>query len=284
MLIVRYQTADERPRVGALDGGRVRPLAVSTLASMLAGKSEFAAAVETADGSGADVSAVRLLAPVDGATEVWAAGVTYTRSRDARMEESAHAEDIYDRVYSAERPELFFKSVAWRVVGPGVDVSIRRDSAMSVPEPELGVVVAADAEVVGYTICNDMSSRDIEGDNPLYLPQAKLWLGSTALGPGIRPAAEIPDPYALDISASIRRGDDIVFTGAVSTSRLRRTFAELIGYLFREDRFPAGVVLSTGTGIVPPWGFSLLEGDVVRIEIEGIGVLENHVTRGVAGP
>ncbi|MFQ5516562.1 MAG: Rv2993c-like domain-containing protein, partial [Acidimicrobiia bacterium] len=152
MLIVRYQTADERPRVGALDGGRVRPLAVSTLASMLAAKSEFAAALDTAGGPGADVNDVRLLAPVDGATEVWAAGVTYTRSRDARMEESTHAEDIYDRVYSAERPELFFKSVAWRAVGPGAEVSIRRDSAMTVPEPELAVVVAADGEIIGYTI------------------------------------------------------------------------------------------------------------------------------------
>jgi 2-dehydro-3-deoxy-D-arabinonate dehydratase len=221
-----------------------------------------------------------LLAPVDGRTEVWAAGVTYERSRTARMAESENSADIYDRVYAAERPELFFKSVAWRVSGPGFPVSVRADSSIDVPEPELAAVLNYAGDVVGYTICNDMSSRSIEGQNPLYLPQAKIYLGGCAAGPWIRPAWEIPDPYALTIEMAISRGGSVAWQGSTSTSGLRRRVEELAGYLFREDDFPAGAVLSTGTSLVPDLPFTLEAGDEIRIKISEIGELVNPVVRG----
>jgi len=224
----------------------------------------------------------KLLAPVDGRTEVWAAGVTYERSRVARMTESEESADVYDRVYAADRPELFFKSAAWRVSGPGAPVSVRADSTIDVPEPELAVVLNADKEVVGYTICNDMSSRSIEGQNPLYLPQAKIYLGGCALGPSVRPAWEVPDPYALTIELTISRGREVAWAGNASTSALHRRIDELAGYLFREDDFPAGAVLSTGTSLVPDLPFTLQAGDEVRIAIPGIGELANPVVRGKA--
>jgi 2-dehydro-3-deoxy-D-arabinonate dehydratase len=223
-----------------------------------------------------------LLAPVDGRTEVWAAGVTYERSRTARMAESEHTADIYDRVYAAERPELFFKSAAWRVSGPGAPVSVRADSSVNVPEPELAVVLNFAGQVVGYTICNDMSSRSIEGHNPLYLPQAKIYLGGCAAGPWIRPAWEIPDPYALTIEMTISRGGSVAWAGTSSTSGLYRKIDELTSYLFREDEFPAGVVLSTGTSLVPDLPFTLEPGDEIRIKISEIGELVNPVVRGKA--
>src|SRR4051794_36555517 len=164
----------------------------------------------------------RLLAPLDGRTEVWAAGVTYERSRDARMEESSE-QSVYDRVYAARRPELFFKSVAWRVVTDGEPIAVRSDSAVTVPEPELAVVVTAAAEVFGYTVCDDVSSRDIEGENPLYLPQAKVYAGSCSLATGIRPAWEVPDPGALGIGVRVTRTGDTVFEGATSTARMHRS-------------------------------------------------------------
>jgi 2-dehydro-3-deoxy-D-arabinonate dehydratase len=223
-----------------------------------------------------------LLAPVDGRTEVWAAGVTYERSRTARMAESENSADIYDRVYAAERPELFFKSVAWRVSGPGCPVSVRADSSIDVPEPELAAVLNYAGDVVGYTICNDMSSRSIEGQNPLYLPQAKIYLGGCAVGPWIRPAWEIPDPYALTIEMAISRGGSVAWEGSTSTSGLRRRVEELTAYLFREDDFPAGAVLSTGTSLVPDLPFTLEAGDEIRIKISEIGELANPVVRGKA--
>jgi 2-dehydro-3-deoxy-D-arabinonate dehydratase len=223
-----------------------------------------------------------LLAPVDGRTEVWAAGVTYERSRTARMAESENSADIYDRVYAADRPELFFKSAAWRVSGPGAPVSVRADSSINVPEPELAAVLNYAGEVVGYTICNDMSSRSIEGQNPLYLPQAKIYLGGCAVGPWIRPAWEVPDPYALTIELTISRGGSVTWEGASSTASLRRRIDELAAYLFREDDFPDGAVLSTGTSLVPDLPFTLEAGDEIRIKISGIGELINPVVRGKA--
>jgi 2-dehydro-3-deoxy-D-arabinonate dehydratase len=223
-----------------------------------------------------------VLAPLDGETEVWAAGVTYERSMHARVQESLDSADIYDRVYTAPRPELFFKSAAWRVAGPGDRVSARADSQVDVPEPELAAVLNADADVIGYTICNDMSSRSIEGENPLYLPQAKIYLGGCAAGPGIRPAWEVEDPYGLTIEMTIRRDGDIAWTGQSSTAGLRRTVPELAAFLFREDEFPAGVVLSTGTSLVPDLPFTLRAGDEIRISITEIGELVNHVVRGKA--
>jgi 2-dehydro-3-deoxy-D-arabinonate dehydratase len=223
---------------------------------------------------------VELLAPVDGRTEVWAAGVTYERSRDARIDESEDSADVYDRVYTAERPEIFFKSVSWRVRGPGRAVSVRADSRVDVPEPELAAVLNYAGEVAGYTICNDMSSRSIEGQNPLYLPQAKIYLGGCAVGPWIRPAWEIPDPYDLTIELTITRDGQVAWQGRSSTSGLRRRIPELASYLFREDDFPAGAILSTGTSLVPDLPFTLQPADQVTIGISGIGELTNPVVRG----
>jgi 2-dehydro-3-deoxy-D-arabinonate dehydratase len=222
------------------------------------------------------------LAPVDGRTEVWAAGVTYERSRAARIAESEESADVYDRVYAAERPELFFKSAAWRVRGPGSAVSVRSDSSVDVPEPELAAVLNCAGDVVGYTICNDMSSRSIEGQNPLYLPQAKIYLGGCALGPWIRPVWEVPDPYSLTIEMTITRDGSVAWEGQSSTSGLRRRIGELAEYLFREEEFPAGAILSTGTSLVPDLPFTLQPGDEIRIHISQIGELVNPVVRGKA--
>jgi len=218
-----------------------------------------------------------VLAPIEG-QEVWAAGVTYYRSRGARMEESKDAGggDFYDRVYSAERPELFFKSTASRTVGVGGTVRIRQDARWSVPEPELTLVVSPGGRIVGYTIGNDMSSRDIEGENPLYLPQAKVYSGSCALGPGILVTGN-PLAHSTEIVLEILRGERIEFEGSVALTELKRDPKTLVEYLFRDNSFPAGVLLMTGTGIVPPNSFTLESGDRVRITIEPIGVLENVV-------
>ena len=218
-----------------------------------------------------------LLAPIN-AQEVWAAGVTYYRSRGARMEESMDAGggDFYDRVYSAERPELFFKSTASRTARPGGKVLIRADAKWSVPEPELTLVVSPRGRIVGYTIGNDMSSRDIEGENPLYLPQAKVYSGSCALGPGILVLAD-PLARSTEIKLEILRNNRVEFTGSVELTELKRDPKTLVEYLFRDNSFPAGVFLMTGTGIVPPSTFTLRHQDRVRITIEPIGVLENEV-------
>jgi 2-dehydro-3-deoxy-D-arabinonate dehydratase len=223
------------------------------------------------------LDASELLPPIR-SQEVWAAGVTYYRSRDARMEEAKEAggEDFYARVYEAERPELFFKAPPYRVVGPGRKVRIRRDSRWNVPEPELTLVINSRAEIVGYTIGNDMSSRDIEGENPLYLPQAKVYDGACALGPGI---LITPDPLPPDtrIRLTIQRDTRTVFTDTTDITRLKRTPQELVSYLYRETGFPHGCYLLTGTGIVPPNDFTLQSGDNIQIAIDGIGELVNVV-------
>ena len=221
--LVRYET-DSEVRVGVLADGAVHPVpGVDAMSGLLAlGLAEARALVERAAGQPAvAVDTIRLLLPVDGLTEVWASGVTYERSMDARVEES-QTQDIYSRVYAAERPELFFKSVAWRVVTDGEPIAFRSDSAVTVPEPELAVVVTATAEVFGYTVCDDVSSRDIEGENPLYLPQAKVYAGSCALATGIRPAWEVPDPAALGISVRVTRDGATIFAGMTSTARMHR--------------------------------------------------------------
>jgi 2-dehydro-3-deoxy-D-arabinonate dehydratase len=209
--------------------------------------------------------------------EVWAAGVTYQRSREARAEESVDA-DAYDRVYSAARPELFFKGTANRVRGPGQKVAIRADSSWDVPEPELAVVCNSSGEIVGYTIGNDVSSRSIEGENPLYLPQAKVYDGSCSLGPAIALAWEF-DPSNKSIALEIRRDGSELFRSETKTSAMRRSIAELIEYLHRHQQFNSGCILLTGTGIVPPAEFTLQPGDEVLISIDGIGVLRNEVER-----
>ena len=221
--------------------------------------------------------AADLLPPIDG-QEVWAAGVTYYRSRGARMEESKDAGggDFYDRVYTAERPELFFKSTASRTVGHGGKVRIRKDAHWSVPEPELTLAINPRGKIIGYTIGNDMSSRDIEGENPLYLPQAKVYDGSCALGPGILVTSS-PLPHSTEILLEILRKDRIEFSGSVALSELKRDLNTLIEYLFRDNSFRNGCFLMTGTGIVPPNAFTLVSGDRIRITIDPIGTLENEV-------
>jgi 2-dehydro-3-deoxy-D-arabinonate dehydratase len=219
----------------------------------------------------------RIRAPI-GRQEVWAAGVTYYRSRDARMEEakSAGGGDFYDRVYRAERPELFFKSTASRVVGPGEKVAIRRDASWSVPEPELTLLVSPGGKILGYTIGNDMSSRDIEGENPLYLPQAKIYKRSCALGPCILVSSEAL-PSSTEIRLEILRNGESAFGGSTTLASMKRDLVSLVEYLYRDNVFPNGCFLLTGTGIVPPDSFTLNDGDEIRIAIAGIGTLVNFV-------
>jgi 2-dehydro-3-deoxy-D-arabinonate dehydratase len=216
-----------------------------------------------------------LLAPIDDAQEVWAGGVTYLRSREARKEESESA-DIYQKVYDADRPELFFKACGWRVVGHGGTIRVRRDSAWNVPEPEMTIVVNSRREIIGYCAGNDVSSRSIEGENPLYLPQAKVFNGCCALGPAIKLVypEEIRD---MAIHMEITRRESSVFKGNTRTSRINRSLESLIEFLFLETDFPTGVFLMTGTGIVPPEGFSLSVGDKVAITIGELH-LENVVS------
>jgi len=224
-----------------------------------------------------DPAKAPLRAPI-GAQEVWAAGVTYFRSRDARREESKESggADFYSKVYVAPRPEIFFKGTARRTAGPGAPIRIRRDSRWNVPEPELALAINAAGRIVGFTICNDVSSRDIEGENPLYLPQAKVYDGSCALGPCVL-VAEKPLPPSTPIRLAIRRRGRVAFKGETSLSRMKRTPEELAGWLFRDHSFPDGVFLSTGTGIIPPSDFTLKRGDEVRITIDPIGTLVNPV-------
>ncbi|HWO90635.1 MAG TPA: fumarylacetoacetate hydrolase family protein [Methylomirabilota bacterium] len=217
-----------------------------------------------------------LEAPIE-SQEVWAAGVTYQRSLQARADEAVSS-DPYDRVYTAERPEIFFKATAGRVRGPGQAVYIRSDSSWDVPEPELAVICNSRVEVVGYTIGNDMSSRSIEGENPLYLPQAKVFDGCCALGPAVALAWDF-SPSDRKIELDIRRNASIIYRSETSTSSMRRSILDLVDYLGRDQRFEAGCVLLTGTGIVPPSDFTLQDGDEVSIRIDGIGLLENPVRR-----
>jgi 2-dehydro-3-deoxy-D-arabinonate dehydratase len=228
----------------------------------------------------ADFSSAQILAPI-GNQEVWAAGVTYYRSRSARMEESKSAGggDFYDRVYSAERPELFFKATASRVAGPGSHVRIRSDAKWNVPEPELTLLVNHRGQIIGYTVGNDMSSRDIEGENPLYLPQAKVYDRSCALGPCVLISSE-PLPTSTPISIEIVRSGVAEFSAAITLAELKRAPATLVEYLYRDNSFPSGAFLMTGTGIVPPDSFTLKSGDRIRITIDPIGTLENEVIQG----
>ena len=221
---------------------------------------------------------VRMLAPLD-KQEVWAAGVTYKRSQVARMEESETGASHYDRVYSAPRPELFFKALPRRVAGPGQPVRIRTDTKWSVPEPELALVISPRKELVGFTAGNDMSARDIEGENPLYLPQAKVYNDCCALGPCVLIPEKPLDLAETKITLVIHRRGNEAFRGETSLAQMKRTFDDLIDWLFRDNSFPDGVVLLTGTGIVPPNEFSLQAGDVVSIDITGIGTLTNPVVQ-----
>jgi 2-dehydro-3-deoxy-D-arabinonate dehydratase len=218
----------------------------------------------------------KLVAPISPEIELWGAGVTYLRSRDARKEESG-VPDVYQRVYEADRPELFFKSNAVRARGTNSPVGIRYDSAASVPEPEVAIYINRYREIIGYAICNDMTARTIEGENPLYLSQAKIYIGSTSIGPDITPAWLAPTAAEMKIKARIVRGTEIAWEAETSLAALNRTLEDLITYLFRCQDFPHGVILSTGTGIVPPLDISLAAADVVEIDVAGVGKLTNTV-------
>ncbi len=225
---------------------------------------------------------VTLLAPID-RQEVWAAGVTYKRSQEARERESVGAARFYDLVYTAQRPELFFKATPNRVAWPGGRVRVRRDSKWSVPEPEFALVLSPRLQVVGYTIGNDMSARDIEGENPLYLPQAKVYDHSCALGPVITLAEGMTPLDRVSIHMTIERGGKRAFEGSIGLTEMARPFAELVQWLGRDNSFPNGAILLTGTGIVPPDDFTLAAGDVINIEVTGIGRLTNVVEISDAG-
>ena len=269
MILTRHRTPDGFR--WALDGAWLPQ--DFTLALLLAlpfdSMAEFLACLPT-DGA----SAGALLPPLEPMHEVWASGVTYLRSRVARQAES-EVGDVYARVYNAARPELFLKAIGWRVVGPGAPIRVRTDSQWDVPEPELTLVVNRHREIVGFCVGNDVSSRSIEGQNPLYLPQAKIYTGSCALGPGIQ-IASAEELVDLSVAIEIIRDDAQIFQGQIRTSRMKRTLDELVAYLTRELVFPQGVFLMTGTGIVPPDDFTLQTGDAVRITIGDL-TLENRV-------
>jgi 2-dehydro-3-deoxy-D-arabinonate dehydratase len=283
MQLARFATdQDPRPRVGLLEQGRLTPLGSAALLMTELLHAPDAAARVKERAARADESLrleeVRLLAPID-QQEVWGAGVTYQRSKQAREDESEQAASFYDQVYRADRPELFFKATPSRVVGPDQPIRVRWDTAWCVPEPELALVLAPDMRLVGFTIGNDVSARDIEGRNPLYLPQAKVYDACCALGPVVTLASAMPPPAQIGIRLEIERAGARVFEASTSVARMARSFEELIGWLGRDNVFPNGAVLLTGTGIVPPDQFSLQAGDLVAISIDGIGTLRNPVVQ-----
>jgi 2-dehydro-3-deoxy-D-arabinonate dehydratase len=290
MRIIRYREGSNVRLAALTDEEEVYPL----------GDRDFTALVKGADEEGVtaleavrkqisaltplsgDWRSLELLAPVE-APEVWAAGVTYERSKEARNYEATDgkldAKTFYDKVYDAERPELFMKSTAARTVGPGGEVCLRSDSNWQVPEPELGLVLDSNGRITGYTIGNDMSCRDIEGENPLYLPQAKMWRQSCSIGPAIRLVDTVADPYSLQITCRIYRDGEKVVDETANTSQLKRKLEELVGFLRRDNVLFDGTVLLTGTCIVPPNQFTLAPGDRIEIDITGIGTLVNTAVR-----
>lgn len=251
-----------------------------SLAALLAADDVAAAAANLpVTGERITIGEARLLPPID-TQEVWAAGVTYKRSQTARMEESEAAASCYDRVYRSPRPEIFFKATPHRVRGSADALRIRSDATWNVPEPELALVLSPRLRIVGFTIGNDMSSRDIEGDNPLYLPQAKMYDQCCGLGPWITLADSMPDRQSIAIELDIRRDGQSVFGGQTSVAEMARGFEELVQWLARDNSFPSGAFLLTGTGIVPDSDFTLRPGDIVNITITGIGTLTNHIVQG----
>jgi 2-dehydro-3-deoxy-D-arabinonate dehydratase len=284
MKIIKFTTPNDLvPRVGVLNDDLVTMIGYGqTCLTELLHSDNHAGIVRDGQaiwGRICEVASVRIHAPLDN-QEVWGAGVTYERSKVAREQESDQAATFYDRVYRAERPELFFKATASRVVGLGASIRVRGDTRWSVPEPELALVLNPRLELIGYTIGNDVSARDIEGENPLYLPQAKVYDACCALGPVITLAAAMPPRGEIGIRMQIERGGSRIFEGETSVARMTRRFEDLIGWLGRDNRYPNGVILLTGTGIVPPDDFSLKPDDIVRITIDGIGTLVNPVVQG----
>ncbi len=284
MKLAKFQ-GHNGPDVGRIEDGHLHPLDLASfgftsLASLLASEnlSEVVSQISVRD-KAIPLSEVAFFPPID-QQEVWAAGVTYKRSQTARMEESDAAKDCYDRVYNAERPEIFFKATPNRCSGHQGKLRIRTDAKWNVPEPELCLVISPAAKVVGFTIGNDMSSRDIEGDNPLYLPQAKVYDQCCGLGPWITLIDAMPDLAEVGVRLSVSRKGAEVFAGETSISQMKRNVFELVEWLFRDNAMPNGAFLLTGTGIVPNSDFTLQRDDVVKISIDGIGTLENSIVQG----
>lgn len=286
MKIAKVALVDGEQRLAVIENDDVRLLDLrqvencQTMADVLhspdpLGLSKFLVEPDTAPVAASEVT---FLAPLD-QQEVWAAGVTYKRSQVARMEESETGASHYDRVYTADRPELFYKGNSNRVVGPGQPVRVRADSRWSVPEPEFTLVISPELKIVGYTIGNDMSARDIEGENPLYLPQAKVYNECCAVGPCVLIPEEPLNLEQTRIVLTIARGGERVFEGETGLDQMARGFEDLVGWLGRENSFPDGAMLLTGTGIVPPDHFTLEDGDEVSIEVTGIGTLTNPVVQ-----
>lgn len=279
--LVRFKTDHGHSRFGLLQQTEILDLSaagIDRLSNLLDGPNPLAVLEALSQQSlpRIPLSSAKLLAPLD-QQEVWAAGVTYLRSKKARMEESDFSASAYDRVYEAPRPELFFKALPQKVSGPGGKVGIRRDATWNVPEPELALVFNSRGDIVGYTSGNDMSSRDIEGENLLYLPQAKTYRHSCALGPSVVLGVTEAQAREWKIQITIARAGQTVFEGNTAVGQIKRSFKELGDYLFRSQEFPQGAILLTGTGVVPPDSFTLAAGDVVRITIGDIGPLENEV-------
>lgn len=288
MKLAKFKSEGHSAGVGIVAGENLRPLRLTaqyaSLADILSADdpAEVARSLADATASTLPLAAVRLLPPID-RQEVWAAGVTYRRSQIARMEESVDGASFYDKVYLAPRPEIFFKAAPHRVRGPGEPLRIRGDANWNVPEPEVALVLDSRLRLVGYTVGNDMSARDIEGENPLYLPQAKTYDACCGLGPWITLAGDMPPPNEMAIRLTVRRGPGVAYAGSTHAGQMARSFDDLIGWLGRECTFPDGAFLLTGTGIVPDDNFTLASGDIVEIAIDGIGTLVNPVERGASG-
>jgi 2-dehydro-3-deoxy-D-arabinonate dehydratase len=280
--LAKYQSLSGQAAVGLIEEDMLSPLDLGdhgTLAGLLEAENPHEAAAALPRQPAIPLDGVNLLPPID-EQEVWAAGVTYKRSKTARMEESEAAASCYDRVYDSPRPELFFKATPHRVNGHGQPLRIRSDSKWNVPEPELTLVLDSKLRIVGYTIGNDMSSRDIEGDNPLYLPQAKVYNGCCGLGPWVTLADSMPPRDSISIDLSIKRGGQVAFHGTTNVDQLARSLEDLVEWLGRDNSFPNGAFLLTGTGIVPDSDFTLQPSDVVEITIDGVGTLANPVVQG----
>ena len=284
MQIAKFLNRDQQEVVGRVVGDSIAVLDIAThgldsMSDLLAADNveEIVSTLPSIESYA--LTDISLLPPID-TQEVWAAGVTYKRSQTARMEESEAAASCYDRVYQSDRPEIFFKATPHRVRGTGQELRIREDAKWNVPEPELALVLSPNLKIVGYTIGNDMSSRDIEGDNPLYLPQAKMYDQCCGLGPWITLTSAMPPAAEIEIDLKIRRGEETVFDQATSVSQMARTFGDLVSWLGRDNSFPTGAFLLTGTGIVPDSDFTLAPGDCVDINISGIGTLSNTIVQG----
>ena len=281
MKIAKFTMSDGSQHVGIVEEQQVLPLRLTgspfgSLTDLLDAEDCIAAIKSLQTETAVELSNVQLLPPID-QQEIWAAGVTYKRSQTARMEESEAAASCYDRVYKADRPELFFKATPHRTRGHNQPLRIRKDSFWNVPEPEVALVLSRTLRIVGLTVGNDMSSRDIEGENPLYLPQAKCYDASAGLGPWILLLDGKPDRHQLGVHLKIFRGGAAVFDASTSAAEMAREFEDLVGWLGRDNNFPTGAVLMTGTGVVPDSDFTLQPGDVVDITIDTIGTLSNPI-------